>query len=146
ASFFGSGPGAAALRTNRSCDGPAGMPGIIGFQRVAGDVVVSIASFLGPVRRSMVEAIERGQLSAGCCRSAAGYSARAGFSASATVVVVIGGPTGGAVPNAGGVPSAGTGVGVGSGAAASATALPAAAAPTIPAAVRARNSRRDALM
>src|SRR5262249_12077756 len=144
--FFGSGAAAPALRTNRSCVGPAGTPGIIGFQSVAGESVLSSSSFRGPVRRSIVDAIERGQLSASCCRSAAVYSTRTSFSASATVAVVIGGPTGGAVPNAGGVPSTEAGVGVGWGAAAAVAAPFAAAAPTIPAAVRVRNSRRDALI
>ena len=143
ASFFGSGPGSALLGTKRSRAGPGATPGIVGFQIVAGESVVSSASLRGPVRRSMVDAIVLGQLAASCAWSAAVISTRASFCASATVVTVISGPTGGAVPKAGGVPA--TGVTGGSGAS-SARALPAAAAPTSPAVVCARNFRRDWVM
>ena len=143
-SRLGRGPAGSALRTKRSCFGPAGVPGIIGSQSEAGATEASMTTFFGPVRRSIVPAIARLQLPAACPRSAAVISMRTSFSASATVAAETGGPTGGAVPKAGGVPAAG--VAAGAGDACPAAPFATAAAPRTPAAVCARNSRRDSDM
>ena len=144
-SRLGSGPGPAALRAKRSFAGPAGTPGIMGSQRVAGETEGSITTLRGPVRRSTTPAIAWRQLPAACARSAAVISMRRSFSASANVATLTSGPTGGAVPKAGGVPAAGVAAGVGA-AWPSAIARLAAAAPTIPAAARVKNFRRDSGM
>src|SRR6266508_1198066 len=136
---------AAALRTKRSAAGPVATPGIIGSHRVAGARVGSRATFLGPVRRSIVEASDLRQLPAACARSAGVISTRTSLSASANVATLTSGPTGGAVPNAGGVPATGVTCGAGGATWASAARL-AAATPTAPAAARARNSLRDSDM
>src|SRR6266508_1652084 len=137
---------AAALRTKRSAAGPAGTPGIIGSHRVAGASEGSRATFLGPVRRSIVEASDFRQLPAACARSAGVISDRTSLSASANVAALTSGPTGGAVPNAGGVPATGVTCGAGGATWASAAVRLAAATPTTPAAARARNSLRDSDM
>ncbi len=126
-------------RTKRSREGPGATPGIIGFQSVAG-ASVRLERDLARPRAPLHRRSHRAPPVARDLRllASAVNSTRTSFSASATVAGEISGPTGAAVPNAGGVPS--TGVGVGSGAA---VARLAAAAPTTPAAVRARNFRRD---
>ena len=138
-SRFGSGPGADVLRTNAPRAGPADRPGSTGFHCEAGASDGSRETFFGPVRLSIVPAIASRQLDAAWARSRGESVTRMSFSASAIVVGVISGPTGGAVPNAGGVPAAV--VEEGGGVCASPCAPT--ARPATPVAAAARKSRRD---
>ena len=92
----GSGAPSAFDRTNRSRDGPAAMPGSIGFQSGGRRVGGAIATFRGPVRRSRYGASDCRHESAACCRSAGVIVTCISFSASANVV----GRHGGAGPRA----------------------------------------------
>src|SRR6185436_11423574 len=105
ASLVGRPPVSRALRTNLSRGGPAASPAIAGFHRVAGAVLGSIATFLGPARRSRNGAIERRQLAAACSRSAGLIVTCASFSASSKVDAETGGPETGPVPKVGGAPA-----------------------------------------
>src|SRR5262245_32382355 len=86
----GSGEPSGFERTNRSRADPyAGTPGIIGSHSVAGASVATIATFLGPVRRSRYGAIALRHDSTACCRSAGVIVTCISFSASAKVVDVM---------------------------------------------------------
>ena len=125
----GSGDASGFDRTNRSRGDPAGTPGNIGFQSVAGASVAAIATFRGPVRRSRYGAIALRHESTACCRSAGVIVTCINFSASTNVVGVMAGPTPGAVANAGGAPGV-VGVACAGGGAASSLRHPAAATST----------------
>jgi hypothetical protein len=107
ASLDGSGPGSLALRMNLSRSAITFCPGRAGFHRVAGARSDSNFTFLGPVRRSSIEAIDLRQLAAAIFRSASVIVTCASFSASAKVAGETSGPTSGAVPNVGGAPGGG---------------------------------------
>src|SRR5579862_771046 len=93
------------LLTNRSRTGPAVWPGSTAFQRDQGDTAGSSATLRGPVRRSKSAPIELRQLPAASSRSAGRNSTCISFSASANVDGETTGPTGAAVPKAGGAPA-----------------------------------------
>src|SRR5947207_3374994 len=93
-------------RMNWSRDGPAAMPGSIGFQSMAGASVGAIATLRGPVRRSRYGASDRRHVPAACCRSAAVIVTCISFSASANVAGETMGPEPVPVPKVGGAPGA----------------------------------------
>ena len=112
ASFSGKGPPAAfLLRTNWLRSGPALVPGRIGSQRDHGAKSFCNAIFFGPARRSYSGAMLTRHVFADCTRSFWLISICTSFCASTNVVTETSGPTGLAVPNAGGMP-AGSCIGV----------------------------------
>src|ERR1700677_3960003 len=98
-----------ALRMKRSRAVPAGCPGNVGSQRVAGATDAGGKNLRGPVRRSYRGAIDLRQLPAACSRSEGLSENCTSFSASAKVAAQTTGPPSGAVPNAGGEPGVATG-------------------------------------
>src|SRR5271165_5317590 len=101
-SLVGNGPGFVVLLTNCWLAGPDFSPGMTGFQRVPGASVASNATLRGPTRRSYSGAIALRQLPAAWASSSEVISTSTSFSAWANVAGDTSGPTGGAVPNAGG--------------------------------------------
>jgi hypothetical protein len=91
-------------RTKRLRDGPAAMPGSIGFQSVAGASVGAMVTFRGPVRRSRYDASDCRQEPAACCRSACLMVTCISFSASANVEADTSGPDPVPAANVGGAP------------------------------------------
>ena len=75
-----------------------------GFHTVAGTSPYSISTFRGPVLRSYTAAIDCRQFPAASARCSGDIVTCTSFSASTNVAVETSGPTGGAVPNAGGAP------------------------------------------
>src|SRR6478736_6874421 len=103
-SLDGSGAESAALRTNRSREGPIFSFGSAGFHLVPGATLASIGTLRGPARRSSRNAIDVRQLDAAIARCASVSVTWASFSASANVPADTAGPTAGAVPKVGGAP------------------------------------------
>ena len=112
-----------------------------GFHTVAGTSPYPISTFLGPVLRSYTAAIDCRQFPAASARCSGDIVTCTSFSASTNVAVETSGPTGGAVPNAGGAPGVAGVCGVCSAKAPSAS--PTITAPSNPIELCARNSRRE---
>src|SRR5262249_28718163 len=112
-----------------------------GFHRSAGASCGPSGTLRGPVRRSQSAAMLLRQFCAACARSRSFSSTCTSFSAAANTAGLTSGPTGGAVPKAGGVPgdgSAGFAAGAGVWASPATGAVPSRAAADV-----SRNSRRE---
>ena len=137
ASLPGKGPTSKPLLTIRFRSGPAFVPGNTGSHCDHGANPSRNSIFRGPTRRSHSGAMLTRQVFAACSRSFLLNSTCTSFPASTSVCAETSGPTGFAVPNAGGIPA---GSCVGSCARALAIASGATAVPTNPKAVDVKNS------